>query len=226
MAQVMNRFKRYLTDILNRFMFDLTGSNCRRRGEINMPRKLVVSSYSSLDGVVQDPVGMENSGLGDWVGPFKRGPEGDDIMHRELWDADIVLMGRTTYEGFAAVWPTVDDAAGFAKKLNAMRKYVASNTPKQATWTNTSVLSGDVVGAVRALKAEQGGDIVIYGSAGLVHSLLPHALIDEVRLMIYPTVLGRGTRFFPAGFAATLELKRLKQLGSGIVHADYLVRAE
>src|SRR5262245_9638798 len=130
-----------------------------------MPRKLAVSAYTSLDGVVQDPVGMENSGLGNWIGPFKRGPEGDDIMHNELWAADIVLLGRTTYEGFAPVWPTIDDPIGFAKKMNAMRKYVASNTLDQASWTNTTVLSGDVVGAVRELKAEEGGDIVIYGSA-------------------------------------------------------------
>jgi dihydrofolate reductase len=134
-----------------------------------MTRKLVVSCYISLDGVVQDPVGMENSGLGNWTGPFSRGPEGDEIMHRELWAADIVLLGRTTYDGFAPVWPTIDDPAGFARKLNAMRKYVASNTMKQADWTNTSVLSGDIVTEIKDIKAEGGGDIVVYGSAGLVH---------------------------------------------------------
>lgn len=191
-----------------------------------MPRKLVVSVYSSLDGVVQDPVGMENSGLGNWVGPFSRGPEGDAIMHEELWAADIVLMGRTTYEGFAPVWPAIDDPAGFARKINTMRKYVASNTLKEATWTNTSVLSGDVIGAVRNLKAEGGGDLLIYGSAGLVHSLLPHGLVDQVHMLIYPTVLGRGTRLFPADYAATFELADLKRLGSGIVHAEYLSKSE
>lgn len=191
-----------------------------------MSRKLVVSVYSSLDGVVQDPVGMENSGLGNWVGPFSRGPVGDDIMHEELWAADIVLLGRTTYEGFAPVWPTIDDAAGFARKLNAMRKYVASNTLKEATWTNTSILSGDVAAAVRQLKAEDGGDILVYGSAGLVHSLLPHGLVDKVHMLIYPTVLGRGTRLFPANYAATFELSSLNQLGSGIVHAEYLLQAD
>jgi dihydrofolate reductase len=165
---------------------------------------------------------MENSGLGNWTGPFSRGPEGDRIMHEELMAADIVLLGRTTYDGFAAVWPTVDDPAGFARRLNAMRKYVASNTMKQAEWTNTSVLSGDVASAVRELKSEGGGDLLIYGSAGLVHSLMPHGVIDEVRMMIYPTVLGRGTRLFPAGYASTLELKQIRPLGSGIVHAEYL----
>lgn len=187
-----------------------------------MTRKLVLSCYTSLDGVVQDPVGMESSGLGNWTGPFNRGPEGDRIMHEELTAADIVLLGRTTYEGFAAVWPGLDDPAGFARKMNSMRKYVASNSMKQAEWTNTSVLSGDVVGAVRELKSERGGDILIYGSAGLVHTLMPHGVIDEVRMMIYPVVLGHGTRLFPADYASTFELKQIRPLGSGIVHAEYL----
>ncbi|HEV2516236.1 MAG TPA: dihydrofolate reductase family protein [Devosia sp.] len=186
-----------------------------------MSRKLIVSTYVSLDGVIQDPVGMENSGLGNWVGPYSRGPEGDDLIHQELWDADIVLLGRTTYEGFAPVWPTIDDPAGFAKKLNAMPKYVASNTMKHADWSNTTILSGDVPSAVRKLKSDDGGDIVIYGSAGLVHSLLPHGLIDQIHMLIYPTVLGRGTRLFPSNCAVSFELMDLKQLGTGIVHAVY-----
>ena len=190
-----------------------------------MARQLVVSVYSSLDGVVQDPVGMENSGLGNWVGPFNRGPEGDGIMHQKLWEADIVLLGRTTYDGFALVWPTIDDPTGFAKKLNAMRKYVASNTMKNAGWTNTTVLSGDVPGAVSQLKAEDGGHIVIYGSAGLVHSLLPFGLIDKVHMLIYPTVLGRGTRLFPVGYSSKFQLADLRRLGDGIVHAEYAAAA-
>ena len=119
-------------------------------------------------------------------------------MHQELWSADIVLLGRTTYDGFAAVWPTVDDKAGFARKMNAIRKYVASNTMDRADWTNTTVLSGEVADQVSAIKAEGGGDIVIYGSAGLVHSLLPHGLVDRLHLLVYLTILGRGTRLFSA----------------------------
>ena len=190
-----------------------------------MTRKLVLSCYTSLDGVIQDPVGMENSGLGNWTGAFNRGPEGDNVMHEELMQADIVLLGRTTYDGFAAVWPSVDDQAGFGRKMNSVRKYVASNTMKQAEWANTSVLSGDVASAVRELKSGSGGDILIYGSAGLVHALMPHSVIDEVRMMIYPVVLGRGTRLFPANHASTFELKQVKPLGSGIVRAEYLISA-
>ncbi|MFC6487022.1 dihydrofolate reductase family protein [Nitratireductor sp. GCM10026969] len=107
---------------------------------------------------------------------------------------------------------TIDDPAGFARKLNAMRKYVASNTLEEATWTNTTILSGDVIGAVRDIKAENGGDIIIYGSAGLVHGLLPHGLVDKVHMLIYPTVLGRGTRLFPAGYASAFELGDLRRL--------------
>lgn len=187
-----------------------------------MPRKLVVSVYISLDGVVQDPVGMENSGLGNWVGPYSRGPEGDELMREELWAADIGLMGRTTYEGFAAVWPNMDDPGGFAKRLNGMRKYVASTTLQHAEWTNTTVLSGDVAGEVHRLKDEGGGDILVYGSAGLVHSLLPHGLVDQIHMLIYPVVLGRGTRLFPADYAGKFELKDLRQLQSGMAHAVYV----
>ena len=190
-----------------------------------MTRKLVVSAYVSLDGVVQDPVGMENSGLGNWIAPFRRGPEGDEVMRRELWAADIVLLGRTTYYVFAAVWPTVDDPAGFAKRLNAMPKYVASNTLQRADWNNTTVLSGDVVGAVRDLKAQSGGDIIVYGSAGLVHSLLPHGLVGQVDMLIYPTVLGRGTRLFPASYAGTFDSSQIDRLGGGIVNAVYQRKA-
>lgn len=190
-----------------------------------MPRSLVVSVYVSLDGVVQDPVGMENSGLGNWVGPFSRGPDGDEIMHQELWAADIALMGRTTYEGFAAVWPTIDDPAGFAKKLNAMPKYVASNTMQEADWNNTKVLSGDVVGAVRDLKDDEGGDIIVYGSAGLVHALLPHGLVDQVHMLIYPTVLGSGTRLFPGNYTSVFDLADIRRLGGGIVNAVYQRKA-
>ena len=186
-----------------------------------MARKLVLSCYTSLDGVVQDPVGMENSGLGNWTGPFSRGPEGDRIMHEELQAADVVLLGRTTYEGFAAVWPGLDEPAGFARRINSMRKYVASNTMQQADWSNTTVLSGDVASAVHDLKVEGGGDILIYGSAGLVHTLLPHGLIDVVRMTIYPTVLGRGTRLFPEGYASIFVLMQITPLESGIVHAEY-----
>jgi dihydrofolate reductase len=186
-----------------------------------MSRKINVSQYMSLDGVIQDPVGMEGSGLGDWTGPFKRWPEGDKFKHDELFQSDAVLLGRVTYDGFAAVWPTVKDEAGFADRINSMPKYVASNSLKKADWNNTTILAGDVVQSIRSLKEQRGGSILVYGSAALVHALMPMGLVDEYNLMVYPTVLGRGTRLFPDGVASRLALVDCKRLGSGIVLLRY-----
>ncbi|WP_413989638.1 dihydrofolate reductase family protein [Labrys okinawensis] len=186
-----------------------------------MPRRIVVTQYVSLDGVIEDPVGMENSGLGDWTGPFERGPEGDRFKHEEMLAADAVLLGRVTYDAFAAVWPSVKDETGFADRLNSMPKFVASNTLRQAEWHNTTILSGDAANEIRALKAKPGGDILVYGSAALVHALMPHGLIDAYNLMVYPTVLGRGKRLFADGYASKLTLAESRPLGSGIVLLRY-----
>lgn len=191
-----------------------------------MTRKLVVSAYSSLDGVVEDPVGMEGSGLGNWVGPYDRGPRGEELMHEELFAAGIVLLGRRTYEGFAAVWPHVEDGTGFAAKLNSMPKYVASRTMSEAGWNNTTVLSEDVAGAVKALRADDGGDIKVYGSASLVHDLLRAGLVDVIHVTIYPTVLGRGIRLLPDGWSSPLQVESFIELGSGIISVHYLVSGD
>lgn len=190
-----------------------------------MTRKLVVSAYSSLDGVVEDPVGMEDSGLGNWVGPFDRGPKGDEIMHTEIFSADIVLLGRRTYDGFAAVWPHVEDESGFATRLNSMPKYVASRSMTEATWNNTTIIADDTLAEVRTLKSQGDGDVLVYGSAGLVHDLLPAGLVDVIHLLIYPTVLGRGTRLLPDGWSSPLELDSVIELGTGILSVRYLLSA-
>src|SRR5690349_14530871 len=129
--------------------------------EIEMPRRIIATDYVSLDGVIQDPVGMEGSGLGDWTGPFTRGPEGDKFKLDELRQADALLFGRLTYDGFAAVWPTVKDEAGFAKRMNSLPKYVASRTLKNATWNNSTIIGWDLVGEVKSLRAQEGGDVLI-----------------------------------------------------------------
>jgi len=186
-----------------------------------MPGRLVVTEYVSLDGVIEDPVGMEGTGLGDWTGPFERGPEGDKFKHEELFASDALLLGRRTYEGFAAVWPTVKDETGFAERINSLPKFVASKTIRKADWNNSSVLEGDLADEVRSLKDGSAGDILVYGSAAVVHALMPHGLVDEFRLMVYPTILGRGKRLFPDGVKAALRLVECKQLGSGIVLLRY-----
>jgi dihydrofolate reductase len=185
-------------------------------------RKIIASQYLSLDGVLEDPVGMEGSGLGNWTGPFSRGPKGDAFKHAELFDSETVLLGRRTYDGFAAVWPTVNDEAGFAKRINAMPKYVVSTTLKTAGWHNSAIIDKDVVTRVKGLKAEPGGDIIVYGSAMLLHTLMHAGLVDQYNLMIFPTVLGRGIRLFPQDWKRALKLEECTEFGSGIVLLKYM----
>jgi dihydrofolate reductase len=185
-------------------------------------RKIIASQYLSVDGVLEDPVGMEGSGLGDWTGPFSRGPKGDVFKHEELFNCDTVLLGRRTYDGFAAVWPTVDDEAGFAKRINAMPKIVVSTTLKTADWNNSTIIDNDVVARIQKLKAEPGGDIIVYGSAMLLHTLMHARLVDQYNLMIFPTILGRGIRLFPQDWKDTLKLAECTEFGSGIVLLRYI----
>jgi dihydrofolate reductase len=189
-----------------------------------MTGKIIATNYISLDGVIEDPVGMENSGLGDWTGPFSRGPQGDQFKLDELNAAKALIFGRLTYDGFAAVWPTVKDEAGFAERMNALPKYVASRTLKEATWTPTTILRDDLVAEAKALKDRFEGDILIYGSASVVHALAPHGLIDEYRLMVYPTVLGKGKRLFPAQEKSLMQLIECRTFNDGIVLLRYAVR--
>lgn len=188
-----------------------------------MTKRIVVTEYMSLDGVIEDPVGMENSGLGNWTGPFARGPEGDRFKHQELLDADCLILGRITYLAFAAAWPHIKDATGFADRINSLPKYVASNTLKDACWGDTTIWNGDIVAAAKALKSEGKGqgEALIYGSASVVHQLAPHGLIDEYRLMVYPVVLGAGKRLYPDGSALALQLSECRRFGDGIALLRY-----
>jgi dihydrofolate reductase len=186
-----------------------------------VPNKIVVTQYVSLDGVLEDPVGMEDSGLGNWTGPFSRGPGGDRFKVEELFAAGGLILGRKTYEPFAAVWPDVKDETGYGERMNALPKLVASTTLKTATWNNSTIVDGDLIEAVQDFKAQSDGDVLIFGSASVVHQLAPHGLVDEYRLMIYPTVLGRGKRLFADGIEAGLALEECRQFVGGIVLLRY-----
>ncbi|CAN7236520.1 dihydrofolate reductase family protein [Bosea sp. LjRoot237] len=186
-------------------------------------RKLVVTQYISLDGVIEDPVGMENSGLGDWTGPFTRGPEGERLKQEELDAADSLLLGRRTYEAFAAVWPHVTGSP-FADQINALPKHLASTTLTKAEWQGTSILAGDALAAISALKEEPGRDILVYGSLKLVHGLQRAGLVDAYNLMVYPVALGAGGRLFADGARSNLALAGAKTLGEGIQWLRYEVR--
>jgi dihydrofolate reductase len=177
--------------------------------------KLVVTEFISLDGVIEDPGGAEGFERGGWAFQFDRGPEGDRFKLDELMASDAQLLGRRTYEGFAKAWPSIEDDQGFAARMNAMPKFVVSTTLEHGDWNNTTVLGGDLVSEVEQVKERFEGDILVAGSAQLVRSLLAVDLVDELRLMVFPVVLGAGKRLFAdAAGAATFALVDLRQAGA------------
>ncbi len=186
--------------------------------------KVVVSEFVSLDGVMEDPGGAEGYKHGGWSFKYHRGPDGDKYKLDELSAAGALLLGRVTYEGFAKAWPSVKDEEGFGDKMNGIRKYVVSNTlqDSEATWNNTTIIRSDMAAEVARLKAQPGGDLLVYGSARLAQDLAQHGLVDGYRLMVYPVILGGGQRLFAdAGKLASLELVDSKAAGDGIVMLTY-----
>jgi dihydrofolate reductase len=177
--------------------------------------RIIVTEFVSLDGVIEAPGGGEDYKHGGWTFEIDRGAEGNKFKLDETLDADALLLGRVTYEGFAAAWPSRDDE--FANKFNTMPKYVVSSTLDKPDWNNSTVLDGDVAEEVAKLKQQQDGDIVVHGSAQLVQALIEHDLVDELRLMVFPVVLGSGKRLF----GDTSDKKRLrltdsKTVGDGV----------
>jgi dihydrofolate reductase len=155
-------------------------------------RRLVVSEFVTLDGVVEDPGGAEAFDLGGWAFQFDRGPEGDKFKLDEVSDAGAMLLGRTTYEGFAEAWPSREGE--FADKFNGMEKVVVSTTLQDPEWTNTTVVRD--LDAVRALKEGEGGPIGVHGSVTLAKSLHAAGLVDEWHLQVFPVILGSGKRLW------------------------------
>ena len=177
--------------------------------------KIVVTECVSLDGIVEDPGGAEAGAPADWTA-FDRGAEGDQLKLAELNAAGAQLLGRVTYDGFAAAWPAIQDEAGFAAKMNQMPKYVVSKTLHNPTWNNTTVLSGDPVAEITALKDKAARDILVAGSSQLVHLLASNDLVDQYNLMIFPVLLGSGRKLFPdAGLEvpARFKVTTVKQAG-------------
>jgi dihydrofolate reductase len=177
--------------------------------------RIVVSEFVTLDGGMEDPGGSEGWERGGWAFAFDRGPKGDRFKLDEAIEAEAMLLGRKTYDGFAAAWPDRTDDVGFADKMNSMPKYVVSSTLESPQWNNTTVLNGDAVREVTALKEQSAGDLLVYGSAQLVDTLRANDLVDEYRLMVFPTVLGGGKRLFRESADATpLELVETRQTGA------------
>lgn len=184
-------------------------------------RRIVVSEFVTLDGVMEDPGGGESSSRGGWAFRFERGPEGDQYKVDELLAADALLLGRTTFEGFAAAWP--GQSGDFADKMNGMQKIVVSTTMGDPPWSPTTVIRGDVARELGAIKEGPGADMLVAGSGQLVRQLLADGLVDELRLMVFPVVLGGGKRLFADGVPTTsLQLTEAKPVGpAGVVVLTY-----
>jgi dihydrofolate reductase len=184
--------------------------------------RIVVTEFVSLDGVIEAPGGGEDYRHAGWTFEINRGEEGDRFKLDELAEAEAQLLGRRTYEGFAAAWPRMNDEQGFAEKMNSMPKYVVSSTLEQAEWSNSTVLRGDLAEEVAKLKQEIDGVILVAGSAQLVQGLVANDLVDELRLMVFPVLLGSGKRLFGETVdKVPLKLAESRTVGDGIAVLTY-----
>ena len=183
-------------------------------------RKIVVSEFVSLDGVMEDPGGAEKFEHGGWTRSYF-GDDSGKVKLDELFASDALLLGRVTYQGFAAAWPSVKDEAGFAERMNGLPKYVVSTTLETVEWNNSHLIKGNIADEIARLKQQPGQDILIYGSAALVQTLMRHDLIDEYRLLVYPVVLGSGKRLFVEGSKLSLSLIEARPFSSGVVELHY-----
>ena len=179
-------------------------------------RKVIASEFMALDGVIQEPM---------WT--FKYTTEEIlAIKKEELFSADALLLGRVTYEGFAAAWPGRTDEAGYGDRMNSMPKYVVSTTLEEAEWENSRLIKEDVAEEVRKLKQETGGDILIFGSRKLLNGLMEEDLVDEFTILVYPVVIGEGDRLFDDGKKESFKLIESKAFDSGVVLLRYKLDRE
>jgi dihydrofolate reductase len=184
-------------------------------------RRIVITEFISADGVIEDPGGSENTPHGGWSFKYSS----DEQMKYKLDETmghDALLLGRVTYAGFAEAWPGRTDEVGFADKMNSMPKYVVSTTLSELSWNNSTLISGNVVKQIAALKQADGGDILVAGSATLCRTLIEHDLVDEYRLMTFPIVLGSGKRLFgDSDSAVGLKLASIESYPSGVYTVTY-----
>ena len=187
-------------------------------------RKIIASEFLTLDGVMEDPGGGAGSPYGGWS--LQYWSEESSAYMEELDDiTDTLLLGRVTYDGFAAVWPNMPEADG-AERMNSMPKYVVSDNLESADWNNTRIIRGEVADEIRQLKQQEGKDILVYGSGDLIQSLMAHDLIDEFHLWIHPIVVGGGKRLFADGIDRTrLQLVTATTLKTGVIILKYQLAA-
>jgi dihydrofolate reductase len=182
--------------------------------------KIIISENVTLDGVIQDPAGDEGVRHGGWAGRPGLREETGKILLDEALGTEALLLGRRSYQYFAALWPSRSGA--LADRLNSMPKYVVSSTLQEPKWSNSTVLKGEVVHEVSKLKQELDGDIVVYASGQLVRTLMEHDLVDQLRLMVYPVVLGAGERLFgQTSDKKPLRLLNARTVGDGLAFLTY-----
>jgi dihydrofolate reductase len=184
-------------------------------GESTLMGRIIVTEFVSLDGVMEAPGGGEGYKHAGWTFEISRGEEGNQFKLKETFDSEALLLGRVTYEGFAQAWPSREGE--FADKFNGMPKYVVSSTLKQAEWNNSTILHGDLTEEITKLKKKVTGNIVVHGSAQLVQTLLANDLIDELRLMVFPIILGSGKKLFgPLDQTKSMKLISSQTVGAGV----------
>jgi dihydrofolate reductase len=184
--------------------------------------RIVVTEFLSLDGVLEDPGGSEDFAHGGWTFEFERGEEGDRFKLDETENSDALLLGRVTYEGFAEAWP--EREGDFADQLNSMPKYVVSSTLSDPEWSNSTVIAGggELAAEVAKVRDAHDGDVVVHGSATLAQALLEEGLVEELRLMVFPVVLGSGKRLFgESDELKALSLADSKVVGDGVAILVY-----
>jgi dihydrofolate reductase len=182
--------------------------------------KIAITEFISVDGVIEDPGGAEDYKYGGWSFEISRGDEGDKFKLDETMASEALLLGRKTWEGFADAWPQREGE--FAEKFNSMRKYVVSSTLTDPEWNNTVVIGGDLAEAVEKIRGEHEGDVVVHGSAQLSQALLEQDLVDELRLMVFPVVLGAGLRLFgETSDKKALALAESRTVGDGVTILVY-----
>jgi dihydrofolate reductase len=187
--------------------------------------EIVVTEFISLDGVIEDPGGASDYRHGGWTFTFNRGDAGDKFKLQELMEAEAQLLGRVTYEGFAAAWPAMEETTGeFGAKMNNSPKYVLSSTLQEATWKNSTILRGSVEEAIPRLKEQVDGPLLVAGSGTLVRGLLAADLVDRLHLMVFPVLLGSGERLFGTDARETpsrFTLERSEEVGDGVLAQVY-----
>ena len=184
-------------------------------------RKVVVSEFMTLDGVIEDPGGSEGTANGGWSFKVRSGEDQGPFKVDELFASDALLLGRVTYQGFAAAWPTMPGTGAYGERMNSLPKYVVSTTLNSVEWNNSRLIKQNVAEEVSRLKQQPGQDILVFGSGRLVQTLMEHDLVDQYNLLVHSVVLGSGQRLFKDGSQAALKLVETKMFGDGVVALIY-----